>query len=144
MYFAQLNVQTLALVGGDNDDNDGVQRVTQRWACVDNVKRALDSFFLSVPAEDYDSLPFSYFAQLAGFLAVLIRLTTLTAVGWDVPTVRATIDVVQVLDRIIDNIDGARMLLDSSGGAGDGGFPREKGHHLCLVQNGVHRQDGRG
>lgn len=37
--------------------------------------------------------------------------------------VRASVDILQVLDRIIENIDRARMLL---GTAGDGGFLEKK------------------
>ncbi|KAJ6788522.1 hypothetical protein PWT90_01636 [Aphanocladium album] len=119
--FAQLNAQTLALAG--NGEVPATQSVAQRWACIETVKLALDNFF-SVPVEDYDSLPFPYFAQLAGFLAVLMRLTTLTAAGWDMHMVRSAVDVLHVLDRIVENIGRAKLLLGSTG---DGGFLARKG-----------------
>ncbi|KAK1759801.1 hypothetical protein QBC47DRAFT_294045 [Echria macrotheca] len=78
-----------------------MERLECLWRSVHAIKGWLDVFFTMSPG-DYALMPFGFGAQLARCLVTLCRLSVLQDPAWDRQAVRATVDVVAVLDRIGD------------------------------------------
>lgn len=111
IYFARLQGQALSLLDGAEPRLD---RVTLMCTCLETVQHALENFF-ATPLEDYEILSFPHFTRTAGFLAVLIRLSTHQAPWWDTDKVRETVDVLVVIQRIIDSVNAARDMVAAAG-----------------------------
>ncbi|KAJ5579581.1 uncharacterized protein N7459_005566 [Penicillium hispanicum] len=89
------------------------QRVEYLYASLNTVKSAIDSVF-TIPSIEYVGISFPYFTQLARYIAVLLRLSTINDPTWDTNLARSTIDVLQVMDRLIDVMQQARAAADES------------------------------
>ena len=85
----------------------GFQRIECLYTCLNTVKSALDNFF-KIPLAEYPGIPFPFFTQLARYIVVLYKLSTLSDPTWDTGLVRSTVDVLQVMDQLISNIQHAR------------------------------------
>ena len=87
------------------------------YACLNTVKSALDSFF-KIPLAEYPGMSFPFFAQLARYIVVLYKLSTLNDPTWDTRLVRSTVDVLQVMDQLISNIQHAKAADDEKSADG--------------------------
>jgi hypothetical protein len=85
------------------------QRLEPLYACLNSIKSWFDIFF-EFPLNAYLGISFPFFAQLGHCVVALYRLSTLEVPGWDKDLLRQTADLLQILDRIIDNI---RRVKDS-------------------------------
>ncbi|PYH99003.1 hypothetical protein BO71DRAFT_343864 [Aspergillus ellipticus CBS 707.79] len=94
------------------------QQLESLHVCLESVKTWI-SVFLAIPPAEYDSFPFSIFAQIARNLAALYRLSTLDDPAWDKGFVRRTVDIMSVMDRLIGNLGQAAALAKMEG-MGDG------------------------
>lgn len=61
-----------------------------------------------MPIADYAGISFPFFTQLARYLVALYRLSVLGDPAWDTSLARATVDLMQVADRLIVNMQHAR------------------------------------
>lgn len=113
MYSAELSVCELAL----RKDSSSFRRLESLYACLNTVKAGLDNFF-QIPSSAYVALPFTFFTPLARYIVVLYKLSTLKDPTWDTGLVRATVDLLQVVDRVISNYQHASVT--SSDGCADG------------------------
>ncbi|CAM1508658.1 Fc.00g055060.m01.CDS01 [Cosmosporella sp. VM-42] len=113
VYSTELSISGLAL---SKHHAPIIERLEYLYTCLRTVKSALDSFF-KIPLTDYPGISFPYFTQLARYIAVLYKLSTLDDPSWDKCLVRSTVDVIQVMDQLICNIELARAA-DDKGSAG--------------------------
>lgn len=82
------------------------------------IKSALENFF-KLPTSEYFGMPFPFFTQLARTIVVLIKLSTKRDAFWDSALVTGEIDVLQVMDRLLKNIDEARIAIGDEGKDGN-------------------------
>jgi hypothetical protein len=87
----------------------GFQRLEPLYACLNSIKSWFDIFF-EFPLSAYIGISFPFFAQLGHCVVALYRLSTLEDPGWDKDLLRQTADLLQILDRIIDNIRRVKDL----------------------------------
>lgn len=85
----------------------GFQRIGCLYACLNTVKLAFETFF-KIPLVEYYGISFPFFTQLARYLIVLSKLSTLNDPRWDNKLARSTVDVLQVIDQLINNIQHAK------------------------------------
>ncbi|KGO46093.1 hypothetical protein PEXP_017350 [Penicillium expansum] len=107
LYFTELSMCSLAL-SKQNVSGPSFQRIGCLYACLNTVKLAFENFF-NIPLVEYAGLSFPFFAQLARYLIVLSRLSTLNDPSWDNNLARSTVDVLQVIDQLINNIQHAKV-----------------------------------
>lgn len=106
VYYTELGIFGLAL-SKQNISCSGFQRVDYLYTCLNTVKLAFENFF-KIPSDEYRGVPFPLYTQLARYLIVLFKLSTLIDPAWDTNLVKSTIDVLQVIDRLISNIQQAQ------------------------------------
>ncbi|ROV95570.1 hypothetical protein VSDG_05261 [Cytospora chrysosperma] len=106
IYYTELSIFGLLL--SKQDHTPTFQRLECFHACLGTVKSALDCI-LKLPIVDYRGSSFPFFTQVARYMIVLYKLTTLSDPAWDTGLVRSTIDVVQVMDQLIANMQQARV-----------------------------------
>ncbi|KAF4764986.1 hypothetical protein HAV15_003992 [Penicillium sp. str.  len=70
-------------------------------------QEAFETFF-KIPLVEYYGISFPFFTQLARYLIVLSKLSTLNDPRWDNKLARSTVDVLQVIDQLINNIQHAK------------------------------------
>ncbi|KAJ5501837.1 hypothetical protein N7453_006654 [Penicillium expansum] len=107
LYFTELSMCSLAL-SKQNVSGPSFQRIGCLYACLNTVKLAFENFF-NIPLVEYAGLSFPFFAQLARYLIVLSRLSTLNDPSWDNNLARSTVDILQVIDQLINNIQHAKV-----------------------------------
>ena len=90
-----------------NVSGPGFQRIGYLYTCLNTVKLAFENFF-KIPLVEYSGLSFPFFTQLARYLIVLSKLSTLNDPSWDNNLARSTVDVLQVIDQLINNIQHAK------------------------------------
>ncbi|GLB23587.1 hypothetical protein AtubIFM61612_004182 [Aspergillus tubingensis] len=79
-------------------------------ACLSATSTWLTTF-LAIPPAEYAGFPFPIFSQLVRHLAALYRLSTLDDdTAWDRGVVRQTVDLMEVMDRLIGNLGQAAAL----------------------------------
>ncbi|PYH65324.1 Zn(II)2Cys6 transcription factor domain-containing protein [Aspergillus vadensis CBS 113365] len=81
-------------------------------ACLSATSTWLTTF-LAIPPAEYAGFPFPIFSQLVRHLAALYRLSTLDdddEPAWDRGHVRQTVDLMEVMDRLIGNLGQAAAL----------------------------------
>lgn len=107
-----------------NTSCPGFQKVDYLYICLSTVKLAFENFF-KIPSDEYHGISFPLFTQLARYLIVLSKLSTLNDPAWDTNLAKSTVDVLQVIDQLINNIQHAKAadgeesvggLLDKSTG----------------------------
>ena len=113
IYYTEMSVSALVL-----SENYGAPSLDHLHGCLRLAQSGIENFF-EVPIHESTRVSFPFFAQLARTILVLFRLSTLKNESWDTTLVRSTIDVLQVLDRLLKNIDKAKVLV---GPQGDDGF----------------------
>lgn len=91
----------------DQIPSPGFQRIGCLYACLNTVKLAFETFF-KIPLVEYYGISFPFFTQLARYLIVLSKLSTLNDPRWDNKLARSTVDVLQVIDQLINNIQHAK------------------------------------
>ncbi|KAJ5682236.1 phosphoketolase 1 [Penicillium macrosclerotiorum] len=113
IYYTELSIFALVL----SRKADSVQRLEHLYTCFNTVKSALDNFF-TIPITDYPGICFPLFAYLVRYVIVLYKLSTLKDAAWDVNLVRSSLDIMQVVDRVISNLERCRKYHgdQSSGG----------------------------
>lgn len=74
------------------------------WRSVGAIKAWMNAFFALSPAK-CAGLSFIHMAQLARCLMVLYKLSTLVHPGWDCALLRATLDILTVLDGVARNLE---------------------------------------
>lgn len=99
------------------EDSPGFRRLECLYSCLDTVKSALENFF-TIPIGDYAGISFPLFAQLARYIVVLYKLSTLNDPTWDTSLVRSTLDILQVMDQLISNIQHARIVAGEKSAEG--------------------------
>ena len=80
------------------------------FACLKSAKLWLETFF-SFSALEYLRFPFSIASQMVHCIGTLFYLSTLDEPGWDKEHARAVVDVVQVMDRVLQELERAIPLL---------------------------------
>ncbi|KUJ08916.1 uncharacterized protein LY89DRAFT_329411 [Mollisia scopiformis] len=109
MFSTKLSIYTTAIRKAPfTVDSAGFQRLEHLYTSLNTVKAALDNFF-AIPLSCYLRLSFPFFAQLSQSLVGLYRLSTLDDPAWDLTFVRSTVDLLDVLDRIISNLEQANI-----------------------------------
>lgn len=114
-YNAELSVEALGLAG---DEKTSLDKIKCLHRCLVLTSAALKNIF-DVPTEDYTSISYPFFTQLASVLAVLMQLSTMQDPSWDVRLARETEDIMGVFGRLIANLRTARTL---QGAEAEGGF----------------------
>lgn len=94
------------------------ERLKCLYACLETVKSALDSIF-KIPLSDYPGASFPFFTYLVRCIVILYKLSTLNDPIWDTGLVRSTINVLEVMDRLVSNIQQASA---AAGEKSSGGF----------------------
>lgn len=112
--YTELSVSVLALSG---NYAAGFHRLEHQYACVNTLKGALDNFF-QTPVSEYSGVSFPFFTHLSLYIVVLYKLSTINDPLLDTELVRSTVDVLQVMDRLIGNIQHARSLDGESSAGG--------------------------
>lgn len=106
IHYTELTIFGLAL---SEKHAPGFQRLEYQFACLNTVKAALDSFFLT-PISEYSAVSFPFFTHLARYIVILYKLSTMNDPSLDRNLVLSTVDVLQVLDRLIENIQHAKSM----------------------------------
>ncbi|KAJ5752267.1 hypothetical protein N7520_009184, partial [Penicillium odoratum] len=106
VYYTELSMFGFAL-SKQNIPGPGFQRIDCLYACLNTVKQAFENFF-KIPLIEYAGISFPFFTQLARYLIVLSKLSTLNDPTWDTNLARSTVDVLQVIDKLINNIELAK------------------------------------
>ncbi|PWY73034.1 hypothetical protein BO70DRAFT_381779 [Aspergillus heteromorphus CBS 117.55] len=106
IYYTEISILGLAL-SNQNPPGPGIQRIDCLYTCLNTVKLAFTNFF-TIPLVEYPGISFPFFTQLARYLIVLFKLSTLSDPAWDRTLVRSTVDVLEVMDRLIGNIEHAK------------------------------------
>ncbi|KAL4780056.1 hypothetical protein BJX76DRAFT_361179 [Aspergillus varians] len=106
IYYTELGMCGLAL-SKQTISGPGFQRIECLYACLNTVKLAFENFF-RIPLAEYSGLSFPFFTQVARYLIALSKLSTLSDPGWDDNQARSTVDVLQVIDQLINNIQHAK------------------------------------
>ncbi|KAF7561477.1 hypothetical protein G7046_g2655 [Stylonectria norvegica] len=83
------------------------KRTEYLYACLKTAKSGIDDFF-KTPLREYSATSFLFFVQLARFILVLIKLSTMNDPSWDTKLARSTVDILQVMDELISNVRHAR------------------------------------
>ncbi|KGO68317.1 hypothetical protein PITC_066750 [Penicillium italicum] len=116
IYYTELSMCGLAL-SKQNTSAPSFQQIGYLYTCLNTVKLAFENFF-NIPLVEYSGLSFPFFTQVARYLIVLSKLSTLNDPSWDNNLARSTVDVLQVIDRLIHNIQRAKAAdgEDCTGG----------------------------
>ncbi|KPM45559.1 hypothetical protein AK830_g940 [Neonectria ditissima] len=104
IFHTELSICSLVLSKQSTPD---LQRLELLYTCLNTTRLALDHFF-EFPIAEYPGTSFPLFTQLARYIVVLYKLSTFKDPIWDTRLARSTVDVVQVVDRLIGNILQAR------------------------------------
>ncbi|KAJ5537007.1 hypothetical protein N7513_010193 [Penicillium frequentans] len=107
IYYTELSISGLMLCNKNFTDS---QELESLYQCLNTIKSALENFF-RLPASEYFGIPFPFFTQLARTIVILIKLSTSTDASWDSALVTGEIDVLQVLDRLLNNMDEAQTAM---------------------------------
>lgn len=107
MHYTELSIFGLVL---SKQNTPGFQSLECLYACLNTVKSALDNFF-KIPLAEYSGMSFPFFIQLARYIVVLYKLSTLNDPTWDTGLVRSTVDVLQVMDQLISNVQHAKATI---------------------------------
>lgn len=78
--------------------------------CLQTVKTSFDNIFAIYPTE-YNATSFILFMQLARSIVVLFKLSVLKDPAWDLSLVRSTVDLLEVMNRLIVQLSEARDIL---------------------------------
>ncbi|KAJ5947193.1 hypothetical protein N7466_000208 [Penicillium verhagenii] len=111
VYYTELSISGLMLCTKGFPDSQGLENL---YDCLNTIKSALSNFF-RVPVSDYHGIPFPFFIQFTRTIVVLIKLSTTKDAFWDSALVSGTVDVLQVMDRLLSNIDAARTAIGDQG-----------------------------
>ncbi|KAJ5538119.1 hypothetical protein N7494_007598 [Penicillium frequentans] len=106
VYYTELSMFGLAL-SKHNTSGIGFHRTDRLYECLNTVKLAFENFF-QIPLVEYSGISFPFFTQLARYLIVLSRLSTLNDPNWDASLARSTVDVLHVIDQLLSNIQQAK------------------------------------
>jgi len=92
---------------------------------LESIKSWFDVFFTITPAA-YSGFSFSITSQLIRCLVTLCKLKTLDDPSWEESDVWKTMDPLQILDRVIDNLEQVAILagLDNSNNPEGDAFSR--------------------
>ncbi|KAJ5672230.1 hypothetical protein N7507_001357 [Penicillium longicatenatum] len=107
IYYTELSISGLVLCSKNFTD---AQELETLYQCINTIKSALENFF-RIPVSEYSGMPFPFFTQLARTIVVLIKLSTSTDAFWDSTNVSGEIDTLQVMDRLLNNIDEAKTAI---------------------------------
>ncbi|KAJ6093072.1 hypothetical protein N7486_008361 [Penicillium sp. IBT 16267x] len=107
IYYTELSISGLMLCNKSFTDSQGLESLYQ---CLNTIKSALENFF-RIPVSEYFGMSFPFFTQLARTIVVLIKLSTSTDAFWDSALVSGEVDVLQVMDRLLNNIDEAKAAI---------------------------------
>lgn len=114
LHYTELSIHEIAFSWPHiNLNNSSFQRLECLYTCLSTVKSAFDNFF-ALPLSAYYGCSFTFFAQLARYIVVLYKLSTLDDPAWDTGLVRSTIDLLFVLDEIINNLKEVREICGES------------------------------
>ncbi|KAJ3487132.1 hypothetical protein NLG97_g6478 [Lecanicillium saksenae] len=109
LYYTELSILSLALSDRSHKPGQDLHRLEAQHECLNIIKVALDSFF-SIPLAEYAGISFPFFTHLARYILVLYKLSTVEEPSLDGNLVRSSVDVLQVMDRLIGNIQQARSM----------------------------------
>lgn len=114
VYYTQIGILSMALSDLSSSD---MKRVEHHGACVETIRMALDNFF-EVPVSEYTGTSFPFFAHLARSIVILFKLSTMNDLILDRALVLSSVDILQILDMLIQNIRQARSTAgdESTGG----------------------------
>ncbi|RAL03034.1 Zn(II)2Cys6 transcription factor domain-containing protein [Aspergillus ibericus CBS 121593] len=115
IYYTELSI--FGLIRARKEGIPDFQRLEALHGCLTTAKLAIDRFF-EIPAIEYPSISFPFFGYFARTIVVLFKLSILNDPIWDTVLMRSTIDVLQVMDRLISNLQQARAAAgdESAGG----------------------------
>ncbi|KAJ5648060.1 hypothetical protein N7490_004432 [Penicillium lividum] len=111
IYYTELSISGLMLC---NKNLPNSQELESLHECLSIIRSALENFF-RIPISEYHGMSFPFFIQLARTIVVLIKLSTSRDAFWDSTLVSGTIDVLQVMDRLLDNIHEAKTMIGDQG-----------------------------
>lgn len=111
------NCSPPAATGGSTESADAVpltsttdlDRVQCYWRSVHAIRALCDALLGGVPATAFAGLSFMVWAQLCRAIVTLVRLSTLPSM--DTRAVRATVDLLDVLDRFAERLKSAAAGL---------------------------------
>lgn len=91
-------------------------RIRYLQACVQSIRAWFDIFF-TIPPSEYIGFSFATASQLARCLGLLQSISALDDPGWSKEEVRATVDVLEILERVASNMEQVHMLagIDNTG-----------------------------
>ncbi|KAH8646825.1 putative C6 transcription factor [Xylariales sp. PMI_506] len=89
---------------GDSGLLPGFERLQCLWQSVENIKSWLENFS-QVPPSEMVGLPFHFWSQMIVCALILKYLSTLSDPSWDCQAVRNTIDMIEALDSLGQNLD---------------------------------------
>lgn len=87
----------------------GLRDLNAVCACLDTVKSALENFF-EMGISEYPGIAFPMFTHLARYIVVLFKLSTLRDPMWNTSLVRSKVDLVQVMDKLLSNVQQATAM----------------------------------
>ncbi|KAJ6779642.1 hypothetical protein PWT90_05762 [Aphanocladium album] len=117
LYYTELGILSLALSDKSHKPGQELHRLEAQHECLKIIKVALDSFF-SMPLAEYAGISFPFFTHLARYILVLYKLSTVEEPSLDGNLVRSSVDVLQVMERLIGNIQQARSMDGESSAGG--------------------------
>jgi hypothetical protein len=98
--YAEITVTEMAHRPSASPHLPDLQRLDSLWVSLLASKSWLD-LWLELKAEDYQDVSLVVFFQWTKAILNLYKLTVLDDPAWSKPAVRATVDIIQYLDRII-------------------------------------------
>ncbi|PWY64730.1 hypothetical protein BO94DRAFT_357097 [Aspergillus sclerotioniger CBS 115572] len=115
IYYTELSL--FGLIRNIKEDLPDLQRLDALHGCLHTAKSAIDRFF-EIPVVEYYGISFPFFGYLARSIVVLFRLSILNDPVWDTGLMRSTVDVLQVMDRLISNLQQARAAAGEEAAGG--------------------------
>ncbi|KAF4126875.1 hypothetical protein GMORB2_0612 [Geosmithia morbida] len=105
LYYAELSIFSLI---PSMKDAPAFQRLECLYSCLETSKRAVDDL-LAIPADELIGASFPFFVYIARYIIVLWKLSTLNDPNWDTALARSTVNVVDVLNRLIDKLQHSKI-----------------------------------
>lgn len=105
-YYTELRIHEASTnTGIPSSSSPDLQRFTALNACLQSLKNWFEVFFHFPRSSFFSGLSFNFCSNFAHCLLSLQRLTALDEPAWDRTTVRNTIDMIAVCERIIGDVE---------------------------------------
>ncbi|KAL5344109.1 hypothetical protein BJX70DRAFT_352582 [Aspergillus crustosus] len=108
-HYAETKIYETALVKAATEEPH-LARLDQLYTCLAAVQKRFDVFF-GLPDRDFAYFPATILFPTAHSLITLLRLSTFEYPGWDLLTVRQTIDLLSTTQRVADRLAHAPSVV---------------------------------